>query len=66
MESIETRYVNQKSVAAYMGLSPNSVRALTRLREDPLPTVYFKGFTTPRFDLVQVDAWIERNNRRCA
>lgn len=66
MTSIETRYVNQKAVAAYMGIAESSVRVLIRLKDDPLPTVYFRGFTKPRYDLAQVDAWIERNNARCA
>lgn len=55
------RYATQNEVASYFGVSPNTVARWRVMREDPLPSVTLPLMKQPRFDLVEVQAWAERN-----
>lgn len=60
-ESVAPRYVTQTEVARYFSVSPNTVARWRVMRGDPLPSVTMPLMKQPRFDLVEVQKWAERN-----
>lgn len=55
------RYVTAAYVAEHFSVSPNTVTGWKNLRFDPLPCVKLPGLKHPRFDMVEVQQWAERN-----
>ena len=59
------RLMNTKQAAAYLCASEGTVGMWAQLAVDPLPTVKLPNVRTRRFDVRDVDAWIDRR-KECA
>ena len=55
-----------KDVADYLNVSETTVRAWALREEDPLPRFRLPGLRRWKYDRAAVDAWIERQARKCA
>ena len=57
---LEPRYFTQNDLAVYFSVSPNTISRWRVLEHDPLPGVTMPGMKQPRFDIIEVQAWIDR------
>ena len=54
-EVVEQRYVGVKELALYLGIKVSTVYAWTSMRKIP----FYKVGRLPRFDLVEISAWMQ-------
>ncbi len=58
MNDIPKRYLNVEEVAAYLGLSKNTIQRLVDARS--IPFTKPGGVDALRFDIKAIDKWMER------
>lgn len=65
-EGIQPRLLNAKQVADYLSCSSGNVSMWAQMPIDPLPSFKLPHLKARKFDLREVDEWIERMKARCA
>lgn len=60
------RLMNTRDTAAYLSTSEGTVGMLAQMQVDPLPSLVLPNTKCRRFDVRQVDAWIDRQSERSA
>lgn len=63
--AVVPRLMNTKQTAAYLCASEGTVGMWAQMPADPLPSLVLPNTRTRRFDVRDVDAWIERR-KTCA
>ncbi len=57
---MQKRLLNIKQASEYLGLSPNYIRALIAQRRFPFRNISRGSKAVFRFDLKELDAWVEK------
>ena len=60
------RLMNTRETATYLSTSEGTVGMLAQMPVDPLPSLILPNTKCRRFDIRQVDAWIDRQSERSA